>query len=100
MGHVRDTSRYPAVRAGTVSATSIQAHRRGPERTAPDDHLAASPNRGVSAAWRGRVGCAGRCPAIATWVVSAASVAIVKRELGTAPAHHLPARPPPALTNP
>src|SRR5438128_2623414 len=92
MGRVRDTSRYPAVRAGAISATTIQAYPRG-DHTAPDDHLAASPHRGVRVARRGGVDCAYRHPAIAARVVSAASIRIVERRIDAAPHAHFAAAP-------
>jgi len=74
MGYVDQTRCYPRVRAGTVSATSIQAHSGGPEFPAPDDHFRAISHRGVRVARRGGVGSAHGHPTIRAWVVSAAGV--------------------------
>src|SRR4030095_2384924 len=55
-----------------VSPTAVQIE--AVTQPAPDDHFAASPHRSVQGSGLGRVGRAGSCPAIADWIVPAASV--------------------------
>src|SRR6266480_562311 len=39
-------------------------------KTAPDDHFTAGPNRGVTGPRSRRVGDAGGCPTVCSWIVS------------------------------
>jgi hypothetical protein len=93
LGCVRGTSRYPTVRAGIVSAPVVKIDRRAAKNATPDDHFVAGPYRGVRVSRRGRVGDAGGHPAIASRIVSAARVAIVKRGVDAAPDDHFAAGP-------
>jgi hypothetical protein len=52
---VQDACGAPTVAAGTVSATSIQTHWRAAALSAPNDHLAAGPNRPMTVSRRGRI---------------------------------------------
>ena len=88
MGHVCDAGGYPTVRASIVSAACVKIHRRTAKGAAPNDHLASRPDCGVRTPRRGRVGNAGGDPTIRTWVISAASIAIVKRGIDATPDNH------------
>ena len=61
---------------GIVFSTGIQGKAKG-INAAPDDHFAASPNRGMTASAAGRVGGAGRSPTVRHRIVSPAGVVAV-----------------------
>ena len=92
-GGIRGTSRYPTVRARVISPACVKIDRRIAADPSPDYHFAAGPHRRVRFSWGGGVGGAGSHPTIAGRIVSAASVAIVKRGVGTSPDDHFTAAP-------
>jgi hypothetical protein len=92
-GRIRGTSSCPTVGTGAISTTGIKVDAGVAKSAAPDNHFAASPDCRVRVSRRGRVGHAGGCPAIRGGVVSATSIAIVKRGVGAGPDHHFAAAP-------
>ena len=84
---------YPTVAAGTVSPACVKIERRAAENPCPNNHFGAGPHRGVGVTWGGGVGGASSDPTIRAWVISAASVAIVRRGIATAPDNHFAAGP-------
>jgi hypothetical protein len=92
-GCVCNTSGYPTVGTTIVPAPVVKVHAGVAEDATPDDHFAAGPYRCVRVSRRGGVGCAGSRPTIASRIVSAASVAIVKRGVDAAPDDHFAAGP-------
>src|SRR5437660_10647889 len=97
---IRGTSGYPTVGAGTVSATAIKIHAGVAKDAAPGEHLAfGGPHRCVRVSRRGCVVEARSHPTIRAWVVSAASIAIVKGGIGAAPDNHFSRAPHRSVTN-
>ncbi len=91
--HVCRVGGYPTIAAGTVSPACVKIDQRAAENPCPNNHFGASPYSGVRISWGGGIGGAGSHPAIRARVVSAASVAIVKRGIATAPDDHFAAGP-------
>lgn len=94
---IHGARRCPSVSGGIVSSTSIQVTVKAASKSAPDDHLAAGPDRRVLSSCGGCISGAGRCPAITYRIVSAACVQQV-RAVESAPDNDLAASPYRALT--
>ncbi len=74
LGRVDGAGRRPTVTAGIVSAASIKVAITTTSDSAPDDHLAARPDRRVIGSHGRCISGAGRCPTVGNRTVSAASV--------------------------
>src|SRR5204863_5470754 len=74
IGCVGSAGGGPTIRAGIVSAASVQIHAA--IISTPDDHFTASPHCCGNGSGSGRVGEAGSCPTVRAGIVSAASVKI------------------------
>jgi len=97
-GRIGEAGGCPTVRASVISAACVKLERRGVAESAPDDHFTPGPHCRVIGSASGRVSDAGSCPAIRAWVVSAARVQTVVRDVEAAPDHHFAAAPDPGVT--
>ena len=94
--HVSGASSVPTICAGSVYPTSIQSFNDAIiKSSAPDDHLAADPDRCVNSSAIGRVRGAGGCPTITDGIVSPTGipVMIVRILEISAPDNHFAAGP-------
>jgi hypothetical protein len=94
--HVHGARRCPTVSAGVVSPASIQVTVSATSKAAPNDHLAARPDRRVLSPCGRCIGGAGRYPTVGYRIVSAASVQ--KGSIEPAPDDQLATCPHRALT--
>src|SRR4029077_20622984 len=87
--------RCPTVRNGVVSPAGVKVINKAAvdvTKSAPDDHLTASPNGGVIVPSKRRIGGAGFCPTICTRIVLPTGVKVTAKVLPT-PNNHLTAAP-------
>src|SRR6266446_10501162 len=73
-GRIHGARRYPTVRAGIVSPATIKVAITAASSSAPDDHLAARPDRRVIGSCGRCTSSAGGCPTVGYRIVSAACV--------------------------
>jgi len=85
----------PIVGAGIISPAGVQiVNRTIIKKSAPDDHLAASPDCRVRAPHAWRVSSAGGCPTVCARIISPAGVQIVAKRAGpSAPDDHFSSGP-------
>src|SRR5882724_1915506 len=89
-GPVVGGGRCPRVGAGIISTAGIQIV--GADKSAPDDHLTASPHCGVILSAIGCAGGADGCPTVGAGIIFAAGVKIAA-EAVSAPDDHFTAGP-------
>jgi len=82
----------PTIRAGIVSAASVQIAEAAIRASAPDNHFAAGPHCGVKVSAIRRVDGAGPRPTVSAGIVSTASIKVAGI-IGSAPDDHLAAGP-------
>jgi hypothetical protein len=85
---LRSASGHPAVRVRAVSPACVEIRHRAAENPAPNDHLPAGPHRRVRVSRRRCILEARGDPTVGARIVSAASVAIMKRFIHATPDDH------------
>lgn len=79
---------HPAVCVGIVSPACIEIHHRAAKHSAPDDHFAAGPHRGMRVSRRGRIVETRAEPTVRARIISPAAVRVSEGFIHAAPDNH------------